>query len=159
MVTERSYRPARSRQDAFEELRRCAHTQFDSQIVERFIQVAKRYKPESLAIRRITKETALGIGQEMERLAEAVDQQDVAGLRVMAGRLSESAARSGAPEIAAKAMELEQAAKGQGDVLGIIQRACELIEYCRATQSSYLEHALPKPSTTDTGSPASRLSS
>ena len=69
-------------------------------------------------------------------------QQDIAGLKAMAGRLSESAARSGAPEIAAKAMELEQAAHREGDVLGIIQRACELIDYCRATQSSYLEHAL-----------------
>jgi len=145
MVTERSYRPAKSRIEAFAELRRCAGSQFDSEIVERFIRVSNRCKAESPILPRISQETALGIGQEMERLAEAVDQQDVAGLRVMAGRLSESAALSGAPEIAAKAMELEQAAKNQGDVLGIVQRACELIEYCRATQSSYLAHALPQP--------------
>ena len=154
MVTQRSYRAAKSRTEAFAELRRCAGTQFDSHIVERFIQVAQRYKPESPTLGRITKETALGIGLEMERLAEAVDQQDVAGLRVMAGRLSESAARNGAPEIAAKAMELEQAVKASGDVLGIIQRACELIEYCRATQSSYLEHSLPQPATVKATSPA-----
>ena len=139
MVTPRSYRAARTREEAFTELRRCAETQFDPQIVERFIQVAKRYKPDTKVPARINKETALGIGQEMERLAEAVDQQDVAGLKMMAGRLSESAARNGAPEIAAKAMELEQAAQRPGDVLGVIQRACELIEYCRATQASYLE--------------------
>lgn len=45
-------------------------------------------------------------------------------------------------EVAAKAMELEQAASAQGDVLCVIQRACELLEYCRATQSSYLAHAM-----------------
>ena len=142
MVTARSYRPARPRQEAFAELRRCAGTQFDTEIVERFIKVAQRYKPDMRVAERVSKETALGIGLEMERLAEAVDLQDIAGLKVMAGRLSESAARSGAPEIAAKAMELEQAASAKGDVLGVIQRACELLEYCRATQSSYLEHAM-----------------
>jgi len=69
-----------------------------------------------------------------------VDQQDIAGLKVMAGHLAESAAKQGAPEIAAKALELEQAARQKGDVLGVIQRACELLEYCRAAQSSFLEH-------------------
>ena len=148
MVTERSYRPARPRQEAYVELRRCAGTQFDTEIVERFIKVSQRYKPDTRITGQVSKETALGIGLEMERLAEAVDLQDIAGLKVMAGRLSESAARSGAPEIAAKAMELEQAASAKGDVLGVIQRACELLEYCRATQSSYLEHALT-PQATD----------
>jgi diguanylate cyclase (GGDEF)-like protein/putative nucleotidyltransferase with HDIG domain/PAS domain S-box-containing protein len=147
MVTERSYRPARSHQEAFAELRRCAGTQFDTEIVERFIKVSQRYKPEPRIAGQVSKETALGIGLEMERLSEAVDQQDIAGLKVMAGRLSESAARSGAPEIAAKALELEQAASAKGDVLGVIQRACELLDYCRATQSSYLEHSLPQPAT------------
>ena len=63
-------------------------------------------------------------------------------MRVMAGRLRESAAHRGAPEIAAKAIELEQAASRDDDVLGILQRACELIEYCRATQSSSIELAV-----------------
>ncbi len=146
MVTPRSYRPARSTPEAFAELRRCAGTQFDTEIVERFIKVSQRYKPDMRISGQVSKETALGIGLEMERLAEAVDLQDIAGLKVMAGRLSESAARNGAPEIAAKAMELEQAANAKGDVLGVIQRACELLDYCRATQSSYLEHAMtPHP--------------
>ena len=152
MVTERSYRPARPHAEAFAELRRCAGTQFDTEIVERFIKVSQRYKPESRITGQVSKESALGIGLEMERLAEAVDQQDITGLKVMAGRLSESAARSGAPEIAAKAMELEQAASSKGDVLGVIQRACELLEYCRATQSSYLEHTLTPQATASAGS-------
>jgi len=149
MVTERSYRPAKSRREAFAELRLCGNTQFDSEIVERFVQVLKRNKAGLQPLCRITKETALGIGQEMERLAEAIDQQDVAGLRVMAGRLCESAARNGAPEIAAKAMELEQAVQGHGDILDIIQRACELVDYCRASQSSYLMQVLPQVTLAD----------
>ncbi len=139
MVSKRPYRAAMTRREAIAELRRCANTQFDSEIVERFIRIVDRHKPEPFSLGHISKETALGIGQEIERLAEAIDHQDVAGLRVLAGRLSESAARNGAPEIAAKAMELEQAAKREGDVLGVLQRACELIEYCRATQSSLIE--------------------
>lgn len=142
MVSEQPYRDAKTRQEAFAELRRCANTQFDPEIIERFIRVIGRRKNETVSLGRITKETALGIGQEIERLAEAIDQQDVEGLRVMAGRLSESAAHRGAPEIAAKAIELEQAASSKSDVLGILQRACELIEYCRATQSSLIELAV-----------------
>lgn len=141
MVNEHQRRDAKTRQEAFAELRRCANTQFDPEIVERFIRVISRRKNEVPSLGRITKETALGIGQEIERLAEAIDQQDVKGLREMAGRLSDSAAHSGAPEIAAKAVELEQAASSESDVLGILQRACELIEYCRATQSSFIEFA------------------
>ncbi len=142
MVTERPYRPAKSRREAFAELWRCVNTQFDPEIVEHFVRVVDRQKPEQFVIGQITKEAALGIGHEIERLAEAIDQQDVTGLRIMAGRLSESAARSGAPEIAAKAMELEHATDSDGDVLGILQRACELIEYCRATQSSIIERVV-----------------
>ena len=140
MVTERTYRHAMSQKAAFEELRRCAGTQFDPELVERFIKATRQQRQESILSGHISKETALGIGQEIERLAEAVDQQDIAGLKAMAGHLAESAAKQGAPEIAAKALELEQAAKQKGDVLGVIQRACELLEYCRAAQSSFLEN-------------------
>lgn len=138
MTTAWVYRPARPRKDAFVELRRCAGTQFDPDLVERFIQVISQKRTVSVT-GHVTKETALGIGQEMERLAEAVDKQDIEGLKVMAGRLAASAARSGAPEIAAKAIELELSAKSKGDVLGVLQRAGVLIDYCRATQSAYLD--------------------
>jgi hypothetical protein len=140
MVSARSYRAAMSQKEAFAELRRCAGSQFDPELVERFIKATGQNRQEAVFANRVSKETALRIGQEIERLAEAVDQQDIAGLKVMAGHLAESAAKQGAPEIAAKALELEQAAKQKGDVLGVIQRACELLEYCRAAQSSYLEH-------------------
>lgn len=144
MVSERSYRAAMSQKEAFAELRRCAGSQFDPELVERFIKSTAQNRQETVFANRVSKETALRIGQDIERLAEAVDQQDIAGLKVMAGHLAESAAKQGAPEIAAKALELEQAARQKGDVLGVIQRACELLEYCRAAQSSFLEHASVK---------------
>jgi len=39
MTTRRAYRPEKSREEAFAELRRCAGHQFDPQLVERLIEV------------------------------------------------------------------------------------------------------------------------
>ncbi len=39
IITERTYKPARSRQEAFVELRRCAGTQFDPRLVEAFLDI------------------------------------------------------------------------------------------------------------------------
>jgi diguanylate cyclase (GGDEF)-like protein len=41
IVTERTYKPACSRQEAFEELRRCAGTQFDAKLVKAFLETAE----------------------------------------------------------------------------------------------------------------------
>ena len=145
MVTDRVYRAGRSSKAAFEELRRCAGSQFDPELVERFIgavTIARRQQPQSLTVP-IAKELALGIGLELERLAAAVDRQDLPGLKAMASRLAATAARAGAPEIAGKALELETSAEENQDILGVLRCANELLAVCRSTQGSYLQASLP----------------
>jgi HD-GYP domain-containing protein (c-di-GMP phosphodiesterase class II) len=45
MTTERSYRPAISHEDALAELRRCAGTHFDRDVVEAIVAVSARRVP------------------------------------------------------------------------------------------------------------------
>ncbi|MCA9079420.1 MAG: diguanylate cyclase [Planctomycetaceae bacterium] len=149
MVTERSYREARTFNQAFEELRRCGGTQFDSELVERFIAAVAIQSRQKRVQPQLSKESALGIGLELERLAMAVDQQDLASLKVMAGRLAATAAKAGAPELSGKALELEQQVEQGEDLLSILRSANELLNFCRATQASYLVDQLGDDQTSE----------
>jgi diguanylate cyclase (GGDEF)-like protein/putative nucleotidyltransferase with HDIG domain len=139
MVSDRVYRKGRAPAEAFVELRRCAGTQFDPELVERFIGLMQdRIASATGVVPQISKEAALSIGLQLERLALAVDQLDLPGLRALAGRLQETAAKERAPEIAAKAMELELAVNADADAVHILRLAGQLMHICRQTQTSYL---------------------
>ena len=78
MTSDRSYRKGRTPEDAFTELRRCAPAQFDPELVERFINVIKdRSQHQQATVDGVSKETALQIGMQMERLAQSLDNQDL----------------------------------------------------------------------------------
>lgn len=71
----------RSPEEAFAELRRCAGTQFDPQLVERFISIVNVRRASSQnEVKATQKDTALQIGMQIEQLAQAVDQRDIDGL-------------------------------------------------------------------------------
>jgi len=137
MTTDQIYRSAISSSAALTELRRCAGTQFDPEIVSHFEEVLLQRRQETTLQMAVDVEAALEIGLELEGLAEAVDQQDIEMLKILAGHLCHAAGRAGAHEITAKAIELEQAAIAESDHVGILQCANELLQYCRATQSAY----------------------
>ena len=142
MVSDRVYRKGRSRDEAFRELRRCAGEQFDPALVERFIAAVtdsdqSRGQP-SLAV---SKQTALRIGVQIERLAGALDSQDFPNLSAMAGRLASTAKNDGVPEIAELAAQLEKSAGSDPDLLTIVAQTTELLKLCRSTQTSYLDLA------------------
>ncbi|WP_437205719.1 diguanylate cyclase [Planctomicrobium sp. SH664] len=141
MVTDQVYRPGMSQVDAEAELRSCAGTQFDPEIVAQFLEVLRSRSRESVVRLEVARETALALGMELERLAEAVDRQELSSLRALAGRLSVTAAKTGATEIAAKAIELENATAIGTDLLGILRSANELLSYCRATQLIHVNPA------------------
>ena len=139
MVSDRVYRKGRSREDAFVELRRCSDIQFDHDLVERFIEVVTADDQTRNAPNlSVSKQTALRIGVQIERLAGALDSHDFPNLAAMASRLAATAVNEGVPEIAELAGQLERSASEDPDLMAVVQLTTELLNLCRSTQSSYL---------------------
>ncbi len=140
IVCDRVYRKGRSRTEAFSELRRCAGTQFDPELVERFIRTVRiSGEEETLQTDRVSPETALSIGIQLERIVSVLDNQDPEEIRVLSQRLTATATKCGALEIASKASELGAVLESDGDLLNVMQSANELLDLCRSTQHSFLQ--------------------
>ena len=139
MTHDSAHRSAMTTLKACEELRKCAGSQFDPQIVNRLITtLASRNSSTAIVSAGLSQETAIAIGSQMERLVEAIDKQDMDRLKTLADRLRATAAKHGATTIAKKATELEAAVNSDADVVSVLESACELIELCRSTQRDYL---------------------
>ncbi len=139
IVSDRVYRKGRSRDEAFAELRRCAGVQFDPELVERFVAaVLARDESRNSAELAVSKQTALKIGMQIEKLASALDAQDHRSLATMAGYLNATARAHGLAPIAELAAKLEQSASGKPEQCEITQLTIDLMDLCRASYRSYL---------------------
>lgn len=139
MVTDRVFRKGRTRQEAFQELRRCAGTQFDPELVERFIATTRSlYSDHSRSVA-MSKEAALFIGLQIESLSKALDNHDLPAIDALSRRLHSTALKNNASEIAEKAQSLEQVLNSDRDLMAVIQTAGELLDLCRATQREFLK--------------------
>ena len=145
IISDRLYRKGRSQEEAFEELRSGAGTQFDPALVEHFIKVVAENDrsrrpgvPGARTASDLGKHTILEIGLQIERLAVALDMRDFPSLSAMSGHLATTAARGGAVEIAELAVRLESSAASEPDLMTIMQLTRELLDACRSTQRAYL---------------------
>ena len=136
MVSDRVYRKGRAPKEAFEELRRCAGQQFDPELVERFIEVATHHKSVELPV--TSKQIALQVGLQIERLAEAIDDQDREGIKALAARLETTAAHGGIREIEAMAANVKNASD-ENDLISELQMVEELMALCRSVQKVYAD--------------------
>ena len=137
MTTDKPYRKGLSRKAAFAELRRCSGTQFEPELVERFIQVAKTIKLGSARVAsKVSKQAALNIGLQIERLAEALDSRDKSGIGSIASRLSETATKHGVSSIADKANEITREIELDGELYDLLRCTVELMDICRHAQRS-----------------------
>jgi len=134
-----SYRKARSRDEAFEELRKCAGSQFDPELVERFIAVAAMQPAATVGdTSNVTREAALQIGLQIESLVNAISTQDLIGLGTLSTRLADMAAQNGVPEVSERAGKLSEAVSIDADLLDILESANDLIHVCRSTQHAWV---------------------
>ena len=140
MTSDRVYRRGRSHAEAVEELRRCAGTQFDPELVERFVESLAHYRrPEGTSLPSVTKGTALQIGLQIERLAEAVDNRDTEGLQTLASRLCLTARHNGVDSIAEAAERLDAlAGDASTEWVQLLGLTGQLLSLCRATQNALL---------------------
>ncbi|WP_419194995.1 diguanylate cyclase [Novipirellula herctigrandis] len=132
MVSDRVYRKGRPIEDAFKELRRCAGTQFDPELVERFIASVRTHKSVDLPVQ--SRQVALQLGLQIERLADAVDEQDCISIKAIASRLEATAAAGGIPEIEDLASGIRHAATEDKDLFSLFTMVGQLISLCRSAQ-------------------------
>ncbi len=140
MVSPCGYRKSYSHAEAVAELYRCAGTQFDPELVDRFVASLQDLPDaQQLATSSVPKVMAMQIGQQIERLANAIDTQDTRSLQVLAARLREVAHQHHGDEIAVVAGRIEHAAAEENvQWMQLLRDTHSLLELCRSTQNAYL---------------------
>jgi hypothetical protein len=139
MTSDAVYRKRKSRTEAFEELRKCAGSQFDPELVERFISAVRLRSGERSEMPGVSTDIALDIGVQIEWLMAALDDQDLTELRELTTKILNTAERAGLTNMAEVAEQLLDSLEQDKDMIGTMQAANELLDLCRMTQFSLIQ--------------------
>ena len=143
MTTTQRYRTAMTSEEAVAELRQCAGTQFDPELVERVIQVLNVRGDEFTSQQdQVSKSAALNLGLQMEHLSASIDEYDVEGIRAIVSRLEALAIKHNTPSIAEKAKQISQAIQRKDELNEIILHTSELLDLCRSSQRTLVDTGL-----------------
>jgi len=135
LVSGTGYRKPVPQAAAFRELRDCAGTQFDPELVERFINTVSVRHEQTLDAESVSLETALRLGLSLERIVGALDRQDMDQLRTCTEQVNATATEFGISDMSLTGSELLEAIEEEQDMIEVMQLAGELLDQCRATQS------------------------
>lgn len=148
MVSNRVYRKGRPPQQAFEELQRCAGTQFDPHLVELFISLQVGWRADSRFMRSdMQGREALTIGHLTERTMHAFETHDQKILAESLEKLAQAGELYELPAIRHLATELKKAI---GDARGdewefaapIVQ---DLLDMCLMVQRAHIRDVASRP--------------
>ncbi len=139
IVSDRVYRKSRSRAEAFDELRRYAGRQFDPELVDIFIDTVSAHDQSRRELAGpVSKQAAVQIGCQIEKLSDALDNRDCASLTSLADRLQQVARKQGIDEIAQVAGQLRSSAS-DSDLVEVVRLTIELLDLCRSIQDVLLQ--------------------
>jgi len=135
MVSPRPYRNTRTFDEAFEELRRYAGEQFDPEWTERFIETVQNSGGD---IRQRENRTppavVLSLGKLLDRLAAALQSNDVPLMGTISLQLATTALRHGDAKTAQLAAELQLAThEDPPELVRIIKLTTNLLEICQSS--------------------------
>ena len=146
MVSHRPYRPARSYEEAFKELRRCAGKQFDPDLVEHFVEVVSaRDESRRKGKEPVSDSIKLEIGRDVEKIFLAVNNSSFSTLSASAEHLAARANQYGLSQIAETASEIEKAAGENRDQMEIVQLTTKLMQLCDSKNSLSIKAVDDKP--------------
>jgi diguanylate cyclase (GGDEF)-like protein/PAS domain S-box-containing protein len=139
MTTNHVYRKGRTRDEAFGELIKMSGTQFDPQLVQRFMEVvSSRSERQEMSTTELSQELAMNLGMQSERLARAIDEQDSGTVKALATHLEATAAKHGVEDIRLAANRLVQLTEKDTDLNLMVQSMYEIIDLSLEAQKAAL---------------------
>jgi diguanylate cyclase (GGDEF)-like protein/putative nucleotidyltransferase with HDIG domain len=148
MVSNRVYRKGRPAEQAFAELRRCAGTQFDSELVERFIAAQVGWRADSRFMQSdMEAKEALAIGHLTERTMHAFEIQDTKILVESLEKMAKAGEHYDLPAIRHLATELKKAigeARTQ-DWSFATPLLQDLLDMCLMVQRAHIREVAARP--------------
>jgi diguanylate cyclase (GGDEF)-like protein/PAS domain S-box-containing protein len=144
MVSDRVYRKGRSHEEAVAELRRCAGTQFDPELVEHFIAKVSSTRAETaMGAFAVRKQHSLALGTEIQLMVQAAASKDLPSLQSRVSKLAKIANDFALEDICDAALRIERDANSEMfQWTSILQQTHNLLDLCRATQSQSLKTSL-----------------